>query len=317
VATILAATITGATLGACGENSSTAPTTNTVAASASASTPSTGASPPTPSPSTPRTSPTTPQTSPSTPGRPPKTGAEPPPGGESPPEGGQGSPAHGGRLLTRSQAAAFANAVTIQATDLRGFTIALSESERSAGEQRLERAILGCVGIMTGHSELAAADSKEFERRNTTEDLGVSSSVSVARTPAIAAQGLTAARSPNAQSCLSHYLYHWTGPNPKGGPSAPSLSVSHERALAPGTSGGVVLRIADSVNAGGKSSPLDLDFYGFVCGQAQIGLFTTSLLGAFPAAARQQLLALLLARAKANGECAVARSSGGSATFRQ
>jgi hypothetical protein len=211
----------------------------------------------------------------------------------------------------------FANAVNLQPTDLPEFTIALSEGQQSAGEQRLEHAILACVGILTGHDELGEVDSKEFERRNATEDLGVSSSVSVARTPAIASRGLTTTRNPHERSCLSRYLSQRVGPNPNGGPSTPNLSIAPEKALAPGTSGGVVLRIADTATLGGKPVVLDLDFYGFVCGQVQIGLFTTSLPGGFPSKARQQLLALLLARAKAHGQCAAAHSSGASATYEQ
>ncbi|HYM44817.1 MAG TPA: hypothetical protein VES65_01480 [Solirubrobacteraceae bacterium] len=156
--------------------------------------------------------------------------------------------------------------------------------------------------MLSGHGELAEADSKEFELADRRGDLGVSSSVSVARTPAIAAKGLSARRDAHAQSCLSHYLSRAVAA-PGSGVSMRGLSVSSEKAKLPGTSGGIVLRTTANVAQGGKPLPISLDVYGFVCGQAQIGLFTTSLPVSFPPKARQRLLAMLLARAKAHGEC--------------
>ncbi|HEV3319286.1 MAG TPA: hypothetical protein VG053_06070 [Solirubrobacteraceae bacterium] len=207
--------------------------------------------------------------------------------------------------------------MNIQPADVPGFGVASSEQQRSAGEQRLERAMLGCVGVLTGHSELAEVNSKEFEHTDRTGDFGVSSSVSVARTPAVAAKGLAATHNPNAQSCVIHQLSREVEGKPNGGSSIRSLSVVPERALAPGTDGGVVLRIVANVSLGGKPAPIALDFYGFVCGQAQIGLFTTSLPGSFPSKPRQQLLSLLLARAKAHGQCTGSHHAGASAAFEQ
>jgi hypothetical protein len=211
--------------------------------------------------------------------------------------------------LTKPQAAAFASAVNIRLEDTPGFREAKSvpqkgsKPQKSPKEQRLERAMLTCTGIMNGHSELAQLGSKEFEYIEHGNQLGVSSSVSVAKTPAIAVRGLTGARSSNARTCLAHSLAQDVERNPNGGSSIRTLSASPEKALAPGTSGGVVLRVLASVLFGGKSYPLSLNYYGFVCGQTEIGLFTTSLPGAFPTKVRQQLLSLLLARARAQGQC--------------
>jgi hypothetical protein len=223
------------------------------------------------------------------------------------------TPAGNGTLRTKAQAVAFAEAVNLRPADVPGFRPAPSEQPRGTGEQRLERAMLECVGLLSGHDELAQVDSREFEQATVTGQLGVSSSVAVARTPAIAARGLTPTHnpqdSPRARACLAHSLSRDVERNPKGGPNILSLSASPERALAPGTGGGVVLRTVADVTLGSRPVPLSLDFYGFVCGQTQIGLFTTSLPGSFPSKSRQQLLSLLLARAKAHGQCA-AHSTG-------
>jgi hypothetical protein len=213
--------------------------------------------------------------------------------------------------LTKSQAAAFARTVNIAPRDVPGFTIASSEATQGGAEPRLESAMLACTGIMSGHSELAQAGSREFERSEASGDYGVSSSVSIARTPAIAKTGLTAANKEDARRCMAQRLAQDVERKPNGGSNVRSLSASPEKALATGTSGGVVLRVLADVAIGGKPTPLQLDFYGFVCGQAQIGLFTTSLSGQFPARTRQQLLALLRSRAQTSGQCA-AGSAGAS-----
>jgi hypothetical protein len=252
VATIVAITLAGAALGACGQ-SSTAPT----------------------------------------PGRTPKGGQE------------KGATPTHGPLTTSSQAVVFANAVNIRPEDVPQFTVASSELQPKSGEQRLERALLECLGVMSGHDKLAAGNSKEFEYADPAGDFGVSSSVSVARTSAIAVRGLTPTRNRHEwSSCLSRSLSRVVEGKPKGGSNIRSLSATPEKAFAPGTSGGVVLRVLANIILAGKTVPLSLDFYGFVCGQAQIGLFTTSLPGSFPSKNRRQLLALLLARAKAHGQCA-------------
>jgi hypothetical protein len=206
--------------------------------------------------------------------------------------------------------------VNIQPADVPNFTVASSEHRQSAGEQRLEHAMLRCLGILSGHNELGEVVSKEFEESGRAGNLGVSSSVAVALTPAIAARGLAAAHHPQARTCLSRALSQDVEGSPNGGSSILSLSATPEKALAPGTSGGVVLRIVADVILGGKVAPLSLDFYGFVCGQTQVGLFTTSLPGLFPDRTREQLLSLLLARAKARGQC-TAHSSGASTALAQ
>ncbi|HYM44816.1 MAG TPA: hypothetical protein VES65_01475 [Solirubrobacteraceae bacterium] len=295
-AAISAVTLAGASLGACGEGHSTTPRTSSSSPSATSSNPS-ATSPTGTTPSTPSATPSTPSTTPSTGSRPPKTGEGP----------------RAGRLLTRSQAVAFAQAVNLQPKDVPGFVVASSERQQGAGEGRLEREMLRCTGVLSGHSELAEADSKEYEHTDRTGTFGVSSSVSVARTPAIAAEGLSATRSEHAQGCLSHALSPYVG----RGARITGLSVHSEAASAPGASGGVVLRITANVAQGARPLPINLDLFGFVCGQAQIGLFTTSLPGSFPPKARQRLLAVLLARAKAHGECAAAHPSGASTALAQ
>lgn len=232
-------------------------------------------------------------------------------GADSSPGAGENIPAHG--LARKAQAIAFANAVNLKLKDLPGFKIAPSEqgsnpfSEHGTTVQpRLERAMLECTGIFNGESELAQIASKEYERVEGSEELGASSSISIARTPTAAARGLVVKHEPGARSCLARYLSRQVEHNPKGGSNVLSITPSPEQALAPGTSGGVVLRVLADIVIGGKPVPLTLNFYGFVCGQAQIGLFTTSLPRPFPPGTRRQLLTLLLNRARAHGQCAKA-----------
>jgi hypothetical protein len=78
-----------------------------------------------------------------------------------------------------------------------------------------------------------------------------------------------------------------------------------------------VLRIGANISLLGRSIPIAIGMFGFVCGQAEIGLFTTGIPTPFPSTARQLLLALLLARAKTHGECAGANAPGTSAAYVQ
>ncbi len=214
--------------------------------------------------------------------------------------------------LTRAQAIAFAHAVNLRPADVPGFKVSPPKTRSNPRENRLERQMLECVGAAGPNKELAEVDSHEFQRTGA-GDFSVSSSVSVARTPAIAARALSVIRSERTRECLSRYVSKLFEHMHVHGAKIGELSVSSEAAAAPGTAGGYVLRIDANVTALGRSVPLSLEMFGFVCGQAGISLMATSLPAPFPAAARQALLQLLLERAKAHGQCVAATSPGSTA----
>ncbi len=241
--------------------------------------------------------------------------------GEGSTEGQGGSGGEGDSTLSKSQAAAFVHSVNLRASDVSGFKASQSHNT-PAHERQLERQLTRCLGgnaSREGHGTgaLAEASSEEFERTGDTGYFGVSSTASVARTAAIAAESLAAIRSERVRDCISSYVTKLLEGKHFGSARLGHVHVSSQEAAAPGTSGAFVLRIRAGVSVGHTTLPIELDLFGFVCGQAELQLLTTSLPAPFPAQARQQLLSILLGRAKAHGECAAASGSGESSGLAQ
>jgi hypothetical protein len=246
----------------------------------------------------------------------PPTDGEPP--ADEPPAGGGESEGEGDESLSRRRAIAFVHSVNLRAGDVGGF-VASHTHESHGSEKQLEREMSQCLGAHTARpgsagDNLAEASSPEFERTGDTGYFSISSSASVARTAQIAAGSLAAIRSPLVHKCLARYVGTLLEGKRYGRAKIEHVKVTAQPAAAPGTSGAFVLRIAASVSAAGKSLPVELDLFGFVCGQAELQLLTTSLPAPFPTRAREQLLSVLLSRAKAHGECTAAGAGGSAST---
>jgi hypothetical protein len=222
-----------------------------------------------------------------------------------------GAPASAERLRTKGEAIAFARAVNLRATDVPGFKVS-SEHENeheTAAEKRLEREMLRCVGAPSTKDglaeELAEVKSPDLKLEHDGLAVSVRSSISVARTSAAVARELATIRSAHARTCVSHYLDLLFKGKAFHGAHIGAFSIASGIPPAPGTTGGFGWRISATfsamVNTHRIAIPIYLDILGFVYGQAQVSLMSTSVVEPFPAAAEQRLYSLLLGRAKAHG----------------
>ncbi len=205
-----------------------------------------------------------------------------------------------GATLTRARALAAARAVNLSAADLPGFTVSSRKDTKTAQERGYERELLRCLGPQASGAQLAEASSKEYELSHGILELGVSSEVSVAPTPAMASAKLAAVRSPRVRGCFARYFERLLKSQRYAGAAIGPVSLASGTPPASGTTGGFGWRVTASLDIHGVKVSFYLDILGFVYGPATVTLFSTGALEPFPAAAQQHLFGLLLDRAKAH-----------------
>lgn len=207
-------------------------------------------------------------------------------------------PASGGRPATKQQAEAFVSAVNLRAGDVPGFKGSTEHATETAAEKRLEQEMLHCAGWAGFGSGIAEGSSQSFKRETGKVALGVSSSVSVARSSAMAAKELAAMRSGRTKGCLSHYLDQLFKSQKDQGATFSPATVIAVAPPAPGTSGSFGWVIAMTITLHRVALPVYLEILGFTNGPAEVTLFTSSLPTPFPAAVEHRLFSLLVERAR-------------------
>src|SRR5205807_7288670 len=105
-----------------------------------------------------------------------------------------------GRPPTHARALAFAHAVVLTPADVPGFSAYSERKGETAAERQLEGRLRRCAGSGGSGPGLLARESRSYRLRRSVIDLGVSSEVGVARTPALAAEELAALRSPRVRT---------------------------------------------------------------------------------------------------------------------
>ena len=200
--------------------------------------------------------------------------------------------------LTEPRALAAARAVNLTAADVPGFTVSSKKQTRTAQEGRYERELLHCVGPRASGAGLAEASSRDFELNQGILQLGVSSEVSVAPTPAIASAKLAAVRSPRVRGCFARYFEQLLKGQRYAGAAIGQVSLASGTPPAAGTTGGFGWRVTATLNVRGVRVSFYLDILGFVYGPATVSLFSSGAVRPFPATAEQHLFSLLLQRAK-------------------
>jgi hypothetical protein len=201
---------------------------------------------------------------------------------------------------TRQRALAFARAVNLTASDVPGFSVSAKHERDTAEEKQLEHRMLRCAGNFTGGKGLAEVSSKDYALKRGILDLGVSSEVGVAQTPALAARELQAIRSAHVRGCFSRYLDLLFKSKQFGAAIVSPVSIAAGTPPAPGTAGGFGWRVTATFSVQRIKVSLYLDILGFVYGSARVTLFSSGVLGPFPAQIQQGLFGLLLSRAKAH-----------------
>jgi hypothetical protein len=192
--------------------------------------------------------------------------------------------------------------VNLSAADVPGFTVEKREHEvESAAEKRLGRQMLRCAGALSSPQKVTEVTSSKFKRGRELAELDISSEVSVARTPALAARELAAIRSAHARTCASRYLNLLLKGKALQGASISPVTIVAGTPPAPGTSGSFGWRIRVAFTVKSTRIPFYFDILGFVYGPAQVVLLSSGFPIPLPAAIQQRLFVLLVARAKANG----------------
>jgi hypothetical protein len=202
-----------------------------------------------------------------------------------------------------AQARAFASAVNLKASDVAGFHVSSEHQHQGAAEKRLEPELLRCVGGAGANRPVEAsaeASSQDFERGASILTESVSSEVTVARTPALAAKGLAAIRGGHLQGCLSRYFNQLLKSQNLHGASVGPVSTKQGSPPARGADGSFGLRFTETLTLRGLRIPFYIDILGFVKGPAEVSLFTFGVPRPFPAALEERLFLLLLERAKAH-----------------
>jgi hypothetical protein len=201
---------------------------------------------------------------------------------------------------TRQSALAYAHAVNLTATDVPGFSVSSKHERDTAEEKQLEHQMLRCAGNLTAGKGLAEVSSPNYALKRGILDLGVSSEVGVAPTPALATRELASIRSAHVRGCFSRYLDLLFKSKQFSGAIVSPVSIASGTPPAPGTAGGFGWRVTATFTVQRIKVPLYLDILGFVYGPARVTLFSSGVLRPFPAPIQQGLFSLLLSRAKAH-----------------
>lgn len=208
--------------------------------------------------------------------------------------------ARDGAPVTGARALAAARAINLTAADLPGFTVSTRKETKTAQEKIHERELVRCLGPQASGAQLAEASSRQFELSRGILQLGVSSEVTIAPTPALAAAKLAQVRSPRVRGCFARYFERLLKGQRYAGAAIGPVSLASGTPPASGTTGGFGWRVTATLDVRGVMVSFYLDILGFVYGPATVTLFSTGALEPFPAAAQQHLFGLLLQRAKAN-----------------
>jgi hypothetical protein len=209
------------------------------------------------------------------------------------------APSLSGGAVSKPRALAFARAVNLTAADIPGFTVTQARESKTPREQQAEREMLRCTGSAGSGEGLASVSSKHFQLKRNVVDLGVSSQVAVAQSPAVAAGELLAIRSSRIRGCFSRYLDEVFQGQSFGGAVARPVSIQAGTPPAPGTTGSFGWRVTATLSVRRVNVSFYMDILGFVYGPTRVTLFSSGALLPFPAAIQQRLFLLLLDRAKA------------------
>jgi hypothetical protein len=209
-----------------------------------------------------------------------------------------GAQAH--RAPSRAQALGFARAVNLGASDIPGASIAARTV--TAIDARERREYRACERSVDHGSALAELSSAKLERGDELETEQISSGVTVLADEHEVAREFAALRAPALRECLARALTRNFAEKAVRSARWGRFTVTRLPVQAPGASATVGIRVTAMLNFPFSeiSVPIYVDMVGFAVGPAEVGLSAASVTQPVPAGTEQELLALLLARAKAH-----------------
>jgi hypothetical protein len=213
---------------------------------------------------------------------------------------GSASAPHAGRRPTRAQALAFVRAVNLTAADVPEATVSHAKKRAGAAGERGE---LDRCEVPRGHvGGFVEHDSPKLTRGEKLETEQIRSYVAVASSGRTAERGLALLASRTVRACVARVLSRQFARQAVSGAHWGRASVLPLPIPAPGADAAAGIRIgaALTIEYNEVSVPIYVDVVAFALGPAQVAMSAASITQPVPAATEHQLLALLLARAKAH-----------------
>jgi hypothetical protein len=203
------------------------------------------------------------------------------------------------RRPSRAQALAFVRAVNLSVGDVPEASV---ETKRSAHEDAAEhREERGCEKGVRQGAKLVEGSSPKLKRGKELEVEQITSSVEVMRSERTIAGEFASVASPALRECFARVVTRNLQDKPLSRARWGRVTVSKLAVDAPGASDTAGLRITVVLNLpySEVSVPMYFDVMAFAVRPAEVTLSTFSLTQPVPATTEQELVSLLLARAKA------------------
>jgi hypothetical protein len=203
---------------------------------------------------------------------------------------------------SRPQALAFAQAVNLNVGEIPEASVESKPSTRStATEQEEYRACDRSVGWSDAHM-VAQASSPKLKRGQELEIELIRSSVAVVSSERTTDRQFALLASPVLRKCAARVLTRNLDDKPIRDARWGRVTVTRLPVRAPGAAATVGIRVVAMLNIpfNEVSIPIYVDELGFAIGRAEVGLLAASATQPVPASTEQELVALLLARAKAH-----------------
>ncbi len=202
---------------------------------------------------------------------------------------------------SRAQALAFAHAVNLSVGDIPEASIEQKRTSADAKEKRETNACAASVDF--GHPrELAEVSSPKLRRGRELEIERITSSVSVLSSERAVSRQFALLASPRLRECAARVLTRNLDDKQIDNARWGRVTVSRLPVHAPATDATVGIRIVADLELpfSEVTVPIYMDAMGFAIGRAEVALTALSVTQPVPATTEQELLALLLARARAH-----------------
>ncbi len=203
---------------------------------------------------------------------------------------------------SRAQALAFAHAVNLSAGDIPEASV---EKKRTATADASERREGGACERLVGWGHphtITEASSPKLRRGQELEVEQITSSVAILSDERAVARQFALLASPTLRKCAARALTRNLDDKSIANARWGRVSVSKLPVQAAGTSATLGIRIVASLDLtfSEVSVPIYVDVLGFSVGRAEVAMTAMSATQPVPATTEQELLSLLLARAKAH-----------------
>jgi len=199
---------------------------------------------------------------------------------------------------SRAQALAYARAVNLTASDIPGASATAQRSRRSNALEHLQ--YRACEASVQHVREIAKAASPKLSRGSGMETEELSSSVMVLDSEHGIEREFAQLEAPKVRDCMVHVLNRWVANKTLRAARWRGVTLSRLPVHLAGASDAIGMRavVAVEIPASEVSIPFYVDELGFATGRTEVSVTAASPTQPVPAATEQELLTLLLARAR-------------------